>query len=363
MASCVQESQTVNAPPRSSRRMLTIVAIVAAIAIGVFFYFHMRSNVAPVSPAATSQRVSVVNGVTVIVLDTATQERSGIRAEPLSVTEHQTEAMGYGTVLDLQPLIDLHTRFASAQADAASANAIVAASRQEFERNRVLYQDNQNTSLKALQATRAVFLTDEAKLDAAAANAQNIRGVARQEFGGVLANWALDARSPQFERLLNRQDVLLRVSLPLGDNLQAPATIAVSANAAKRFPAYLVSPAAQSDAAVQGSAFIFRTAAPIAVGTNIVAFIPTSSQARQGVLIPAKAIIWYGGQPWAYVQVQPDRFARRPVSQQAPLEGGFFVIDGFKPGERVVVSGAQLLLSEEMRPPPSSTGCKDPECD
>jgi hypothetical protein len=159
MASCVQESQAVNAPPRSSRRMLTIVAIVAAIAIGVFFYFHMRSNVAPVSPAATSQRVSVVNGVTVIVLDTATQERSGIRAEPLSVTEHQTEAMGYGTVLDLQPLIDLRTRFASAQADAASANAIVAASRQEFERNRVLYQDNQNTSLKALQATRAVFLT------------------------------------------------------------------------------------------------------------------------------------------------------------------------------------------------------------
>ncbi|MEP7097663.1 MAG: efflux RND transporter periplasmic adaptor subunit [Dokdonella sp.] len=353
-----------NASHHFRRRTLVIVTmVVVAIAIGGFLYFRMQSNVPQPAPGAASQRVSVVNGVTEIVLDSATQERSGIRAEALPVSNHQTEMIAYGTVFDLQPLIDLRTRYASAQADAASTVAVVAASRQEFERNRTLYRDNQNTSLKALQATQAAFLTDQAKMDAATANAESIRGAGRQQFGETLTRWALDAHSPQFERLLNRQDVLLRVTLPLGDSIQAPATIAVVANAAQRLPASLISAAAQSDPAVQGSAFIYRTAAPIAAGTHIVAYLPTSSQVTQGVFIPANAIVWYGGQPWAYVQIKSDRFARRMVSQQAPLDGGFFVTDGIKSGERVVVSGAQLLLSEEMRPPPSSTGCKDPECD
>jgi len=314
-------------------------------------------------PAAT-QGVAIVNGVIVVMLDTATQTQSGIRTEPLSNANYRAETAAYGTVLDLQPLIDLRTRYASALADADAARAMAAASRQEYERSRLLYQDNQNVALKTYQAAQAGYHSDRVKADTAALNTQNIQAAARQQFGATLRRWALDPHSPELTRLLNQQDVLLRVTLPLDDGMVAPAQIQISANNYRRLPAYLVSPSPQSDPAVQGSAFIYRTAAPIATGTNIAAYLPTSNQVTHGILIPASAIVWYGGQSWAYKQISAAHFGRYSVAQQFPMQGGFFVTQGFKPGERVVVSGAQLLLSEELRPQPgSSSGCKDPECD
>ncbi|NMM35891.1 MAG: metal transporter [Glaciimonas sp.] len=348
------------------RIVLAVVAIgLVTITIGSIIYYKVGSDAATttLASAAVPQRVSIVNGLTTVMLDTAIQAQSGIRSEPLAATNHQADVTAYGTVLDLQPLIDLRTHYMSAQADADATAASAAASRMEFERNRILYQDNQNVSLKTYQTAQAAYLSDQAKMQAASTNTQNVRATARQQFGETLGRWALDAHSLQLERLLNRQEVLLRVTVPLGDNVQIPATIQVAANNTQRAPAYLVSPATQSDPAVQGRAYIYRTAAPIAVGTNVAAYLPTSTQTTQGTFIPASAIVWYGGQPWAYVQTRPDRFARRPVSQHTPLDGGFFVTESIAPGEHVVVRGAQLLLSEELRPPPGTSGCKDPECD
>jgi hypothetical protein len=68
-----------------------------------------------------------------------------------------------------------------------------------------------------------------------------------------------------------------------------------------------------------------------------------------GVRIPADAVVWYGGQPWAYVRTGGTDFERRRIEQDHPTDGGFVVVHGFTPGEAVVVQGAQLLLSEESR--------------
>lgn len=347
------------------KRLTLAILLIGLAAIVVWSLLQGKRDIGKgeATPAAT-QRVAVVNGMTVVTLATATQAQSGIRTEPLSITNDRAEMAAYGTVLDLQPLLDLRARYALAQADADVAQATLAASRQEYERSRLLYQDNQNVSLKTYQAVQAAYLSDQAKSEAARLNAQNIQAVMRQQFGTTLMRWALDEHSPEFARLLNRQDVLLRVTLPLDRGFVAPAQIQIDANDKRRLPAYLVSRSPQSDPAIQGNAFIYRIAAPLAVGANITAYLPTAKQTTQGALVPAGAIVWYGGQPWAYVQISTDRFGRYSVAQQAPMQGGFFVTEGLKPGQRVVVSGAQLLLSEELRPQAgSSSACKDPECD
>ncbi len=343
---------------------LILLTIIGAALIGWFVAGLFSSPASlPVSPAADTQRVANVNGVPVITLDTATQVQSGISAEPLSGADRQAETSAYGMVLDLQPLMDQRVRYDTARADADAARAALAASQQEYERSRVLYQDNQNISLKTYQTAQATYQADQARADAAGLKVQNIRVEVQQQFGITLERWALAAHSAEFARLLSRQDVVLRVTLPIDGVDAAPERIEIEANTPQRLPAFLVSPSPQSDPTIQGKAFLYRVAAPIASGTSVAAYLPASEQTQPGILIPASAIVWYGGQPWAYVQIDSEHFGRYRVAQHTPLQGGFVVSQGFKPGQRVVVSGAQLLLSLELLPPPGSSGCKDPECD
>ena len=55
------------------------------------------------------------------------------------------------------------------------------------------------------------------------------------------------------------------------------------------------------------------------------------------------------GKAWVYCQLSADRFARREIPATQPTDDGWFVPSGVKVGERVVASGAQLLLSEELK--------------
>jgi hypothetical protein len=92
--------------------------------------------------------------------------------------------------------------------------------------------------------------------------------------------------------------------------------------------------------------------------------LPASDNSPAGLLIPANAVVWYGGQPWAYVRTAPDRFTRRILPSASEVDHGFIVPGGFRADDEVVVRGAQLLLSEELQPRDIATQCKDPpECD
>jgi hypothetical protein len=68
-----------------------------------------------------------------------------------------------------------------------------------------------------------------------------------------------------------------------------------------------------------------------------------------GVVIPDSAVVWLDGRAWAYVQKGRGSFIRQEVVTNHPVEKGWFVTKKFQNGDRVVVQGAQLLLSEEFR--------------
>lgn len=78
-------------------------------------------------------------------------------------------------------------------------------------------------------------------------------------------------------------------------------------------------------------------------------WIVLSDDVETGVDVPLASVIWYGGQPWVYVQVADDLYQRRPVSSYRETDFGWFITDTFKQDDRVVTRGGQLLLSEELR--------------
>jgi multidrug efflux pump subunit AcrA (membrane-fusion protein) len=78
----------------------------------------------------------------------------------------------------------------------------------------------------------------------------------------------------------------------------------------------------------------------------LTALLELPGDALPGVVIPRAAVVRSEGRGWAFVQTGDDTFTRREVALTRPTSDGWFVAEGFKPGEKVVVTGAQVLLSE-----------------
>lgn len=352
------------------RALVAITALALAGGAGYLLRGQAPTTEAPAADAAsaasTTPVVTRVNGVTTVTLDAAIQAGNGIRAQPLEAAQYRDEVVASAVVVDLQPLIDLRTRYAAAATERATAAAQQEATRQEYERNRALYAQDQNVSLKALQAAQASERTASARAEAATRALADVRGALRTQYGQTLAQWAADPQSTAFQRLLDHRDVLVQVTAPLGTAGADAPRIEVAGTDNRRQLASFVARAQQVDAALAGTGAIYRTAASPATanGARLQAFVPRGAAgAAAGVVVPANALVWFAGQPWAFVQTTPERFARTPVPTTAPMGDGYFVKQGIPPGARVVVSGAQLLLSEELKPRTAGSACKDPECD
>ncbi len=351
------------------KRRLIAPLIVTALLVAAAGWITYRTIFAipaePAAPApATQQVIQTVNGETVVQVAADAQRASHIETQPIAAKVIRPEQTAYAAVLDLQPLFDQHYRLATARADRDSLRAQAAASRAQYERSRVLFDDNHNISQRALQDAQAAARTDQAKLQAAEAAQRGLAAMLRQQYGDVLAAAATDTASPLFGRLLAGRSMIVRVVLSIDPATSAPDDIMIDSPDAKSIPAKRLSASPQSDPAIQGISYMYAADARLPSGTNAIAHIPSGAAGNAGLLIPESAVVWYGGEAWAYVRTAADRFTRRFVPSAAPIDQGFVVTSGFRAGDQVVIHGAQLLLSEELRPQGIATQCKDPpECD
>lgn len=74
------------------------------------------------------------------------------------------------------------------------------------------------------------------------------------------------------------------------------------------------------------------------------------SQASSAVAVPEGAVIDDGGRPVVFVQLDGEAFARRPVRLGARASGYVQVLEGVRPGERVVSRGAYLIRLAALSP-------------
>jgi multidrug efflux pump subunit AcrA (membrane-fusion protein) len=67
------------------------------------------------------------------------------------------------------------------------------------------------------------------------------------------------------------------------------------------------------------------------------------------VIVPPEAVVRREGAAWAYAQRDAEKFERIGLALDKRLNQGWFVGKGLAPGDKVVVNGAQQLLSEEQK--------------
>jgi hypothetical protein len=82
----------------------------------------------------------------------------------------------------------------------------------------------------------------------------------------------------------------------------------------------------------------------------VTGYIKAGGEPLAGTVVPGDAIIRTEGSAWAYVlQTNAEDFVRLAVALDRPVDNGWFVTNGVTASNSVVATGAQMLLSEEMK--------------
>ena len=345
---------------RNRWNLLAVGIVGASLLAAGWAWFGMRGRLeAGESHRAISQDLPpttiTAHGLKVVVLGQALQAQAGIRTQTLVPARYRSQARAYGLVLDPQPLLALRAGYAAALGQLGVARAVATTSQREYERLRLLNRDDQNVSIKTVQAAQGAYQSAQARLAAALTNVANRQQTAITQWGSVLARWALHHPTGPLTRLFNGQDALVLVTLPPGLAVPSmPTVVQVDNGNMPAAAATLVSASPQSDPSIQGETYFYlMPARGVRMGMRVAVDVPLMEQTRQGVMVPDSAVLWYADQAWIYLQINAEHFVRHRVSTQAPVRGGWFETD-LRPGQRVVTQGAQLLLSQEMFAPSAS---------
>ena len=332
--------------------LVSAIAIVVA-ALLVFAFVQGRAEFAKEkereAPVKTPSRVSVETGEPVLTIDSATQAKSGMRVAALKANTTPLEQQAYATVLPVQDLSDARNTYVGVKAQLEKAQASLNLARKDYQRLDQLHNDDRNVSDKVFQAGAAALKTEEANVYAAQTAAQSAANTVAQRYGDVITAWLVND-TPTLKRVLQQQDVLIQVTYPVNaSNITAPKTIRIQSGENVFVTANLIARSPRLDPRIQGiSYFYIAPAQTLVPGMNVLAFLPTKTEA-QGVVVPQSAVVWWQGKAWIYLQKDGDRFARREIPTDQPIENGFVVRSGLAGNDRVMVDGAQLMLSEEFR--------------
>jgi hypothetical protein len=293
-------------------------------------------------------QISTENGQTVLTLDSSAQNRLGLEVATLAATVVRPHATFPATVLSVQDLAASRNNFVLTQAQIQKAQVAADFARKEYTRLKTLFDQNQNISEKSLQSAEAILEADQTDVRVGEQQQALQESVARQQWGYIVAKWAMEG-SPALQRILDRSDVLVQMTMLSDATYTAPKSISLEIPGGPRTEGSFVSAFPRVDPRIQGRTFLYVAHAQpgLTPGINLLAYLTVGS-AMKGLIVPAAAVVWSEGRTWVYQQTAEDRFVRRAMATDIPVEAGFLVTQPFASGDKLVIQGAQALLSEEL---------------
>jgi hypothetical protein len=308
-------------------------------------------------------RVSINEGVSIVSLSPATQQNSGIQTVKINSANFQGEIKSFGNVMAIDSLIEAKSRYLSLISEIAIAKSASMHSLQQYQRLKMLNDDDKNVSDQDLQAALANVEADKAKISSNEIQLKNLQSNTKLQWGEALASLAFSDKLPaHLAHLLTRKNVLIQISLPLSAGApKQDSSVKVTPLNESMAPiqAVYISPATQSDTNGFGKTFYYSAPSDLLRIGMRVNVVKTSAAggATNGVVVPSNAVVWHAGKAWAYfktgqnkgtVQNKTIQFIRKPISTDTEVDEGWFN-QGIAENSEVVVSGAQLLLSEEFK--------------
>jgi len=288
-----------------------------------------------------------------VTLNDEAIDYAGVETTAIAEKLFFPELMAYASVVDSRELIQWRSRINQLQSAVRVTEVKENASRKELDRLRKLAKSTGTVASKNVNYADASWQEARANLQASRFQLDDAETELLQSWGVPIANWVMDKPSKEFDRLVSREDTLILVTLPVDASLPADVNLIRVSREGDRESArkaYYVSPAYMATQQIQGETYYFRiSTGKLRLGMRLDAWIPQNDEPQTGFYIPEAAIVWYAGQPWTYIQKDEATFKRRALAAGETVAGGIFIQSGFTAGEELVMSGSQMLLSEEFR--------------
>jgi hypothetical protein len=271
-----------------------------------------------------------------VQMSSAVQRELGIATQKLTVAQRAAEIDAFAKVLDPEPLVQLAS-------DLATAEAAAVASRAEAERSRALHAADGSIAAKDLEAAVAQAKSDALKVDM-------LRSRLDLEWGPGVARMSAAARARLCRGLVAGKIALVHVDSH-NNNGQAGAKFVKVDVGDDSVRGPVLGPARAAESRLQSSGLIVEISGPsailLSVGLTQSAHIESASP-QSGFVAPLASIIRYRGLDWVYVRTGPGSFDRRMLDSPVPVADGFFVTKGLADGDEVVIAGASALFTAEQ---------------
>ncbi|TPQ28307.1 efflux RND transporter periplasmic adaptor subunit, partial [Methylomonas koyamae] len=240
----------------------------------------------------------------------------------------------------------------AASAQQAGARSRFSEAEHNLNRTRDLHRQD-IVSTRRLQEQQAIRDADQANLAANSYQQQLIAANSRLTWGDTLTEWFTHPQHKVAAELLEHRAQLLQITLPAGSRLE-PGVVRIQVDPAGQrqsaLSAELVSAAPLADPVTLGQRYFFKCGqCRWPLGTHVTAWLPSGPAGEPGVDLPQSAVVWHTGQAWVFVKTDATHFSRRPLAAYSVNGGHYFVAEGLHPGEEIVTSGAQTLLSQMLK--------------
>jgi hypothetical protein len=293
--------------------------------------------------AAPKKESSTKAGVT---LDSQTQQKLGLVITNPAAAEWKPEITAYGRVLDPIPLSDLLT-------DLQRSELALKLAQQEFDRVKLLKSGN-NISLKAYQEAEGNDLQAATEVSAARRRVESVWGKRIADMTGVSAADGERTNATFFQQL-GDSVALIRADLPVGirwqDNDRAVRIVSLVENAPALVGTNFDELPAMDPQTQQQPVLVAATESVtnrLTPGEAVTVYLRAGGGAEQGVSIPEQAVVRYEGKGWVYTETETNQFARREVTLERQLNAAYFVGDQLSVTNRIILTGAQSVLSAEL---------------
>jgi hypothetical protein len=297
-----------------------------------------RSHVPALAALATALLASAAAQAGV-VLTSDQQRRLGVEVQVLSAQRSSITINAFAKVLDNAPLAQL-------ESDLESAEAAAKASQSEAARSEALYRSNNGVSAKDFEAAEAQARSDQSKLTL-------LRLRLGLEWGPGIAKMTQAQRKALIHALSEGRAALVQLDTPDDEGQQGVRSAEIDI-ADTTVNAVILGRSRNAEPRLQSSGLIAVVTGPQAIlfsiGLTQSARLAKPGQGL-GVVLPRSAIVRFQGSNWAYVRSGSGGFDRRLVLNPAPQGGGYFVAQGFQPGEAVAIKGVAALFAAERAPP------------